>query len=276
MSNADHGSTAPRLIFVHIPKSGGTTLDQVLNRRAQGKVCWLLGTTQQVLDRISQCAEEELLSYELFAGHIPFGLHALIPAPCRYITILRDPVERLVSHYYHVLDKPGHPSYQRIAEGGVSLIDFVSGDFSLEVDNLQTRFIAGLDANRATPLNGCTEELLRTAIQNLDTNFDGVLVQEYFDHSLLLHADAMGWRSAPVYTSKRVHKSRPRRRDIPAEVREVAATRNRFDVSLHRLALQRVEAAIKAGGAEFQDRLERFRVEREAWAASRPRKPANA
>lgn len=268
MNMTRDGRSDSKLIFVHIPKTAGSTLDQILDRKAKGNVCWLPGGTRKTVDRLSHLAPEDLLRFKVFAGHVPLGLHALIPATCRYITILRDPVERLVSHYYHVLDKPHHPSYEQIVEGGMSLLDFVASDISQEVDNLQTRFVAGIEANRATPMNGCNDELLRTATQNLDTLFDGVLVQEYFDHSLLLLAAALGWRSQPVYASLRVQRARPRRREIPEEVRKLAASRNRYDVSLHRLALVRVEAAVEAGGMEFQERLDRFRTERTAWAAS--------
>lgn len=257
-----------RLVFVHIPKTGGTTLDQVLNREAKGNVCWLSGGALNAMERISQAPPEEILQYQVFAGHLPLGLHVLIPAPCRYITILRDPVERLVSHYYHVQAEPNHRSYQQVVEGGMSLLDFVASDISPEVDNLQTRFVAGLEANRVTPMNGCTDELLQAAIQNLDTMFAGVLVQEFFDQSLLLLAATLGWRNLPMYASRRVQKARPRKQEIPYEVREVASTRNRFDVLLHRKALEHINAAIQAGGPAFQESLDLFRSKREAWAYS--------
>lgn len=267
MNMTGDGRSDSKLIFVHIPKTAGSTLDQVLNREAKGNVCWLSGGARKTVERLTHLPPEELLRFKVYAGHVPLGLHTLIPAPCRYITILRDPVERLVSHYYHVHDKPQHRSYEQIVEGGMSLLDFVASDISPEVDNLQTRFIAGLEANQATPMNGCNEALLQTATQNLDSLFAGVLVQEYFDHSLLLLAAALGWRNRPVYASRRVHGTRPRSRDIPEEVRELAASRNRFDVMLHRVALERVETAVEAGGAAFTEQLDRFCTEREAWAS---------
>ncbi len=36
----------------------------------------------------------------LLGGHLPFGIYQYLPSDSRYITFLRDPVERTLSHYY--------------------------------------------------------------------------------------------------------------------------------------------------------------------------------
>jgi len=264
-----------KLIFVHIPKTGGTTLDQVLNREAGGNVYWLSGGARDAMDRLAEMPVEESTRFDLYAGHLPWGLHTAIAAPCRYVTMLRHPVERLVSHYYHVHGEPGHRSYKQIVEGGMSLLDFVTSDITLEVDNLQTRFVAGLEANDAAPLDGCTELLLETALENLQESFAGFGVQEYFDESLLLLHDALGWAHQPFYVSQRVNASRPRHREISDEVREAITRRNQLDIRLHAWATERAKAAIDGGGEAFQRRLEQFRRERATWQEKQAAQPAS-
>jgi hypothetical protein len=39
----------------------------------------------------------------VFQGHIPFGLSDLLPGDARYATVLRDPIERTLSHYREVV-----------------------------------------------------------------------------------------------------------------------------------------------------------------------------
>ena len=34
------------------------------------------------------------------SGHVPFGVHRVFDRPARYITVLRNPVERVVSSFY--------------------------------------------------------------------------------------------------------------------------------------------------------------------------------
>lgn len=254
-----------KLIFVHIPKTGGTTLDQVLNREANGRVYWLSGGAREAMQRLSEMPSEQITQYDLFAGHLPWGLHSVLPTPCHYVTMLRHPVERLVSHYFHVHGEPEHRSYKQIVEGGMSLLDFVTSDITLEVDNLQTRFVAGLEANDATPLDGCSEELLSIAKQNIQDSFVGVGVQEWFDHSLLLLSDTLGWKHQPFYVSQRVNSSRPREREIDTEVRGAILARNQMDVQLHEWATGLVKSKVESGGSAFQERLERFRTTRLEW-----------
>lgn len=247
-------------IFVHIPKTAGSTLDQILNREAHGSVYWLSGGAREAMARLAQMSSEDALRYALYAGHLPWGLHMLIPAPCRYLTMLRNPVDRLVSHYFHVLNEPGHHSYDQIVTGQMSLLDFVSSDISIEIDNLQTRFIAGLEASDSTPINCCSEALLQLALDNIDQTFTAVGVQELFDQSLMLFSDHLDWRHLPLYDSKRVNAMRPRDRLIPQDVRTAILSRNQLDQRLHQWATARVRATISAAGREFESRVHCFRL----------------
>lgn len=261
----------PKLIFMHIPKTGGTTLDQVLNREARGNVYWLSGGARNAMQRLADMPRDEALSFDLYAGHLPWGLHTVIPSPCRYISMLRDPVERLVSHYYHVHGEPEHHSYKQVVEGGMSLLDFVSSDISVEIGNLQTRYFAGLEPHDI-PLGQLTDEIYDLAIQHIEEDFAAIGVQEYFDHSLLLFGEVLGWKHKPFYTSKRVNTERPRRREIADDVRRIAAERNSFDLKLHTWAVERVRKAIDERGAEFLDRLASFRADLAAWQAEQSAK----
>lgn len=255
-----------KLVFVHIPKTGGTTLDQVLNREAEGNSFWLDGGPRNAMERLRQMAPAEAGKYDLYAGHLPVGLHEVIPSMCEYVTFLRNPVDRMISHYYHVHGEPDHPSFKDIVEGGMSLHEFVSSNLTLEIDNLQTRFVAGLEANDRTPMNGCTDELFDIAMHNLDTLFVAVGVQEYFDESLLLFCDLLGWKKPPVYVPQRVNGTRPRSEEISEDTRRAILDRNHLDQRLHQRVSERIREKIAAHGQAFQDRLEQFRAERDAWA----------
>ena len=61
----------------------------------------------------------------------------------KYITFLRDPVERLISHYHYVLRRPKHYLYEQVVKDGLSLSDYVTSDISPELSNHQVRMISG-------------------------------------------------------------------------------------------------------------------------------------
>ena len=249
-----------KYIFVHVPKTAGSTLDQVLNREANGRVYWLSGGAREAMARLARMPSQDALRYVLYAGHLPWGLHKVIPAPCQYLTMLRNPVDRLVSHYFHVLDEPGHHSYEQIVTGQMSLLDFVTSDISIELDNLQTRFVAGLEASDSTPINCCSQSLLHRALENIEQTFAAVGVQELFDESLVLFSDYLCWNHQPLYSAKRVNTARPHGRSIPQEVSNAILYRNQFDQRLHQWATEQIRASMDNAGREFESRVHCFRL----------------
>ena len=78
-------------------------------------------------------------------GHMGFGLHDYLPQGASYITMLRDPIDRIVSHYYYVLQNQGHYLHKEVAGKGLSLEQFADSALSTELDNGQTRVLAGLE-----------------------------------------------------------------------------------------------------------------------------------
>ena len=67
-------------------------------------------------------------------GHVPYGLFRLhLPPNTHYITFFREPVERVISHYYRHLDgKVGTRTLPEAVERGTPA-----------VTNLMTRFLCG-------------------------------------------------------------------------------------------------------------------------------------
>lgn len=97
----DQGPTPPladleseRLVFLHIPKCGGTTLHDML-------VDWY-GADQMHPERHNGLyfyAARNLASKTLFSGHYDYYGTQLVPGPKRMITFLRNPRSRLISLY---------------------------------------------------------------------------------------------------------------------------------------------------------------------------------
>ena len=83
-----------RIVFLHIPKCGGTTLHNVL-------ALWY-GENQMHAERFNGLYNHDatgLGSKQVFSGHFDFYSTSFIPGPKRFISVLRDPTDRLISLY---------------------------------------------------------------------------------------------------------------------------------------------------------------------------------
>lgn len=84
-----------RLVFLHIPKCGGTTLHNML-------VEWY-GQPNMHPERhngLYYYSARDLASKTLFSGHYDYYSTQLVPGTPRLITFLRDPRSRLISLYH--------------------------------------------------------------------------------------------------------------------------------------------------------------------------------
>lgn len=239
------------LLFLHIPKASGSTMHGILDREYRGRPTWTQMWPSE--EEIGRLPLRERASLELIKGHFHFGLHRLFPQSTAYITLVRDPVERVISHYYYVLRHPEHDLYQRVVDGNLKLRDYVTAGLSDELENGQLRLLSERARGRAACDRACLDEAKR----NLDEHFPVVGVTERFDESVLLFQRAFGWR-VPLYARSNV-RSRDTRAPVDDETRELILDRNRLDQALYESVVERLDTTVASAGEELQRALRRFR-----------------
>ncbi len=222
------------VIFLHIPKTAGTTLNSILDREYGKKATFIIdvdnpGKSIAELARMPNESRRRILL--LRNWHIPFGVHQHIPSPSTYITVLREPVNRLVSHYYHVSRTKDHYLHELVTSRRMSLHDYVTSGISTELDNDQTRMLAG--AGDSIPFGQCAESLLTEAIDNIDRYFSFAGVTEYFDESLIHMHGILGWRKRPLYVRENRSKNKPPLMAIPDRTIAAIKQHNELDCRLY-------------------------------------------
>lgn len=251
------------VIFLHIGKTAGSTMRTVIHRNVPASKRLLVRSPQRLdtlrprreatLDVIAAIPEELRRQARLIEGHLIYGVHRLIPGPSTYLTLLRDPVNLVVSQYRYVLRTPGHRLHDLVTSRDMTLEEYIKRGVSLETDNSQTRAISG---DVTTPYGECTDRMLEEAKRNIERRFSVVGLTERFDETLILLRAAFGWRKL-CYTPVKVSPDRDRRPEVPAATRSVIGEQNRFDLELYAFALDRFDEAVRRTPA-FDAAIERF------------------
>jgi len=90
------------IVFLHIPKTAGQTIHQELARAVGAEAVSPVRVHTQAPPNAQMPP-----GYRLYSGHIDWtGLEAL-PADRFTFTVLRDPLERIASFYFYLLDQAG-------------------------------------------------------------------------------------------------------------------------------------------------------------------------
>lgn len=84
-----------KTVFLHLPKTGGTTMHHLLKKHyPEQSIC------PERFNGLRNYAAGELANYRMFSGHFDLPSANLIPGNKKIITMLREPVSRLISLYY--------------------------------------------------------------------------------------------------------------------------------------------------------------------------------
>jgi hypothetical protein len=240
----------PKIIFLHIHKTAGMSLRGlfVKNYRDGGQFNTDLMDIAAAdwgacRDRVRCWDPETMAACRVFKGHMPFGLHELLPGPSRYITFLRDPVRRVLSHYRMAVRKKQLPHDHWIDPSRADWNLGAAPALARSFDNGQTRMLAGADLQ--LPFGACTDEHLQLAKRNIDTHFDFVGLTERFDLSLMLMRRVCGWKWH-FYVPDNV--APPDRVFIAPEIAGQVRALNRFDEDLYRHARERFDQLAKNHG----------------------------
>ena len=242
------------LIFLHIPKAGGSTLYKILEQHYPRSKTVKLDSLQAA--RFKTLPAEERGRYRLLQGHVYFGLHRFIPRVSTYITFLRRPVERVVSFYYYARSTPDHYLYPVLAAEPLDLKTVLARDLTEELRNGQTRLLAGEEWE--DPQRAVTLAALEQAKTNLRNHFRVVGLLEEFDASLLLLRRAFGW-DLPFYLKDNVTKEKPPDTSLDIETRRLIEDANSLDIELYEFARNLFDAQLHGAGDSFAADLDNFR-----------------
>ena len=249
-------------IFLHVGKTAGWTLRQILYRNVPRRQVMRVRPpmdrprgflNDEPLRAFAALPEAERARPRLLVSHMIFGIHESVPRESAYFTMLREPVGRALSQYRHVLRRPEHRLHAEAVAGELSLERYVTGGVALEMDNGQTRALAG---DIETPFGRCMPEMLERATRNLDEHFAVAGVTERFDEMLVALSHEFGWQNLFYVRANAAPESQ--RVPVTEADREMIRAQNALDCELYRHVVERFDDAIGCD-PRFAGDLRRFR-----------------
>lgn len=183
------------LIFLHIPKTAGTTFKNFLRNSFQEDEVktvtwssWFKGVNDILVNPPPHKQSHNKI-YRLVMGHQPFGNHSYLKGEWYYLTFLRDPTQRTLSHYYYLTKDSTYNKLSKIYLN--KHVMWRNIPYYYLFDNFQTRFLSN---NIFGVQYEAMSSMLSVAIYNLNQIHVGLTENfttslEYFSHQFLLRRD---------------------------------------------------------------------------------------
>jgi 16S rRNA (guanine527-N7)-methyltransferase len=266
----------PLVAFVRIPESGGSgvtsTLMDCYPKGAVVSVGNYLADPERVPAKLSRVSVNP--TARVAVGKIPYRLFRdKLEPDTRYITILRDPVDRALAQYHDFVHNTTTESDEPELPPAASLEEALALMALSEPANLATRFLSG----HPSPLGELTAGALDDAKATL-REFASVGIHERLDESLVLLARKLGLGPLTREGQYAGHDlpgllafESPAVPNLSSEQRAVIEESNRLDVDLYAFALELFEETIPAADEGFAAELDALRGARAAAAESHRR-----
>jgi Sulfotransferase family len=279
-----HGISGPPpvLIHLHIRKTGGTSLNSAIKHafgRHEVFELYAEGAHEQLplhtsLDIASLAAVSKALDtfgldrVRYMSGHVPFGVHRLFGDRAKYVTLVRDPIERVISHFFEE-----RPVYQ--AGKPLSFEEYVETERDPFLNNYQVRVLSdAADLNGSLGLHDAAmsntpRELafgppvearhLEQAKQNIERHFlVAAPLEQLMPSALMLRMmyDWPMWRLQNEYKHKGQH--RPLTAELSSTLIAMIARNNAYDTQLYEWVKSWFAAQRRRLEPQLSKDLERF------------------
>jgi hypothetical protein len=245
-------------IFLHIPKTAGTSLHQILSREYGSRSLWIRGVFTG-FDQIQKANALKLADCRLIRGHMYFGLHSCVGRPFSYFTMVRNPVERVISYYnYHQKEAVNSSSrdhwWINLGRNLPPLEQYITDNkLDREIDNGQLRRIAG----DLRPVGECDRSMIDVAKQVVDQSFMAVGLTERFDESVALYHLLLGWRKLPLHVDAKRQKDKA---PVDSRLRDILSERLALEIEFYEWLEERFQQQMLEFQQEISHRVKRHQA----------------
>lgn len=219
-------------LFLHVPKTAGSSVYSILRTLLKPPELLKLHPDGETLWRIHMLPLAHRARLKVLYGHVDVQNTRQVVPLQRCVTLLRDPVQRIVSYYAFVkhMDRGAHSDLARRA----SITQWIDTLRLPETDNgMVRRFSGGL---HEAGIGACTRQMLERAKANL-AQFAVVGLTNRFDEFYALLARRLGLPMR-TYVAEKVNARRPSIDQLDRDTLAELERRNALDRELYRFGAQ--------------------------------------
>jgi len=264
------------LIFFRIPKTAGNTIDGVFEHcfpdehfHAHVGVtdsALLVRSTQKIAEKFRRLPIEKQRSVRCLIGiHVAMDVDTIFDRPSKFFTVVRHPVDRVISNFFHNRTQAHLPSYPFIKD--MTLEQYLESGIGLDAHNHQVRMLSGdpeLDVpwdpdGRPIRVPPVKREHLEAAIRNIEERFLIAAPLEELAALVYFFKELYDWPLRRVFFQNRNQTpGRPAVKDVSEATLRKIADWNRYDAELYEWVQSCFAAQIEALGPEFIRRVRQF------------------
>lgn len=228
------GGMVKPICFMHLSKSGGSTIRYLLDiQYGSGQIYRINGWRD--IEDYQNLSLQQRAEFDVVAGHFGMEFYQQFERKHLLFTMLRHPVDRILSHYLYVRRMPAHEHHEMTQD--MSLIDYALSGHDKDIDNGYVRQLSGVDFE----IGQCEEAHLEAARNNFMKHIYTYGFTEQFDSSVERFASAFGWDSSLIDHSTRLNEApvETKQTVTPYQYRKISE-QNAYDVALYEWAADRL------------------------------------
>jgi hypothetical protein len=226
---APNGGDSEAVLFMHISKTAGTAFREAMVKNyKQSEVAYIYPDPPGFLsDNLALLPLQQRSRFRLVVGHFQYGIQQFLPQKSVYVSIVRDPVARVISEFRYL------PSAQPTENAGNDspqhLVELLEQRKMITIDNHMVRCFSGV-SEKDVPAGSIDREVYKLALHHLRSAFAFVGYQEKSQAAYSSLQQKFGWQPDSL---ERVNAARAPFKEEYESVRAAIERFNHWDCLLY-------------------------------------------